>query len=96
MKCRHQNSRNAEKTSNANGKNRRVDKELLQRASETAHRVATVLYQDFGATKVAIFGSLTEPERFTQNSDIDIVVWGVSYNKCLDALWETKGLNPEF
>lgn len=76
--------------------NRRVDKELIQRAWETAHRLATVLYRDFGATKVAVFGSLTEPERFTQNSDIDIVVWGVSYNKCLDALWETKGLNPEF
>ena len=76
--------------------NRRVDKELLQRAWETAHHLATVLYQDFGATKVAAFGSLTEPERFTEHSDIDIVVWGVSYNKCLDALWETKGLNPEF
>lgn len=76
--------------------NRRVDKALIQRAWETAHRLATVLYRDFGATKVAVFGSLTEPERFTQNSDIDIVVWGVSYNKCLDALWETKGLNPEF
>ena len=76
--------------------NRRIDNELLQRAWKTAHRLATVLYRDFGATKVAVFGSLTEPKRFTQNSDIDIVVWGVSYNKCLDALWETKGLNPEF
>ena len=76
--------------------NRQVDKELLQRAWETARRLATVLYRDFGATKVAVFGSLTEPKRFTQNSDIDMVVWGVSYDKCLDALWETKGLNPEF
>ncbi len=76
--------------------NRQVDKELLQRAWKTARRLATVLYRDFGATKVAVFGSLTEPKRFTQNSDIDIVVWGVSYNKCLDALWETKGLSSEF
>lgn len=76
--------------------NRQVDKDLLQRAWETARRLATVLYRDFGATKVAVFGSLTEPKRFTQNSDIDIVVWGISYNKCLDALWETKGLNSEF
>ena len=76
--------------------NRRVDKELLQRAWETARRLATVLYRDFGATKVAVFGSLTEPKRFRQNSDIDILVWGVSYDKCLDALWETKGLDPEF
>ena len=76
--------------------NRQVDEELLQRAWKTAHRLAIVLYRDFGATKVAVFGSLTEPKRFSQNSDIDILVWGVSYDKCLDALWETKGLNPEF
>ena len=76
--------------------NHQVDKELLQRAWETAHRLAIVLYRDFGATKVAAFGSITEPERFTENSDIDIVVWGVSYNNCLDALWETKGLSSEF
>ena len=76
--------------------NRQVDKELVQRAWETARRLAIVLYRDFGATKVAVFGSLTEPKRFRQNSDIDILVWGVSYDKCLDALWETKGLDPEF
>lgn len=76
--------------------NRQVDKELVQRAWKTARRLAIVLYRDFGATKVAVFGSLTEPKRFRQNSDIDILVWGVSYDKCLDALWETKGLDPEF
>ena len=76
--------------------NRQVDKKLLQRAWETAHRLAIVLYRDFGATKVAVFGSLTKPERFTENSDIDMVVWGVSYDNCLDALWETKGLSTEF
>ena len=76
--------------------NRQVDKELVQRAWETARRLAIVLYRDFGATKVAVFGSLTEPKRFRQNSDIDILVWGVSYDKCLDALWGTKGLDPEF
>ena len=76
--------------------NRQVDKELIQRAWETARRLAIVLYRDFSAKKVAVFGSLTEPKRFTQNSDIDILVWGVSYDKCLDALWETKGLDPEF
>ena len=76
--------------------NRKIDKGLLQRAWEAAHHVATVLYQDYGASKVAIFGSLTQPRCFTEKSDIDIVVWGVSYNKCLDALWETEGLPTEF
>ncbi len=76
--------------------NRQVDEELLKRAWEAAHSVATVLYEDYGASKVAVFGSLTERECFTDNSDIDMVVWGVSYNKCLDVLWDTKGLTTEF
>ncbi len=76
--------------------NQQVDEELLQRAWEAAHRIATVLYQDYGASKVAVFGSLAERENFTRNSDIDIVVWGVSYNQCLDALWDTEGLSSEF
>ncbi len=76
--------------------NRKVDEELLQRAWQTAHHLATVLYQDYGASKVAVFGSLTTPECFTENSDIDIVVWGISYDRCLDALWGTEGLSTEF
>ena len=76
--------------------NRKVDKELVQRAWKDALRVATMLYQKYGATKVAVFGSLAEKERFCKYSDIDVVVWGVSYNRCLDALWETKDLSDEF
>ena len=75
---------------------RKIDEELLQRAWEAAHHIATVLYEEYGASKVAVFGSLTQPECFTGKSDIDIVVWGVSYNKCLDALWDTEGLTTEF
>ena len=75
---------------------RKVDKELVQRAWTDAQRVAAVLYQKYGASKVAVFGSLAEQERFCKYSDIDIVVWGVSYNRCLDALWETEGLSDEF
>ena len=37
--------------------NRKVDHALLQRAWQTAHQVATMLYEDFGATQVAVFGS---------------------------------------
>ena len=76
--------------------NRQVDEALLQRAWEAAHCVATVLYQDYGAAKVAVFGSLAERGRFTKESDIDIAVWGLPYGKCLDALWETKNLSTEF
>ena len=76
--------------------NRRVDEALLRRAWETAHRIATVLYQDFGAAKVAVFGSLAEREWFTKESDIDIAVWGLSDAECCDARWKTADLCTEF
>lgn len=76
--------------------NRQVDEELLQRAWEAAHRVATVLYEDYGASKVAVFGSLAEREWFHKHSDIDMAVWGLSHNKCLDTSSEIDRLICQF
>ncbi len=61
--------------------NRKVDEALLQRAWQTAHRIATMLYEDFDATQVAVFGSLAEPDAFSKWSDIDIAVWGIPNDK---------------
>ena len=61
--------------------NRKVDEALLQRAWGTAYRVAALLYEDFGATQVAVFGSLAEQENFSKWSDIDIAVWGIPNDK---------------
>ncbi len=61
-------------------KSRKVDDALLRRAWHTAHQVATLLYEQFGATQVAVFGSLTEPIGFTKASDIDIAVSGLSHD----------------
>ena len=65
-------------------KSRTVDDSLLHRAWKTAYQVATLLYEEFGATHVFVFGSLTEPMVFMKGSDIDIAVSGLSnavYNK---------------
>ena len=59
-------------------KNRIVDEGLLHQAWHTAHEVAALLYEQFGATQVFVFGSLTEPMQFTKESDIDIAVSGLS------------------
>ncbi len=80
----------------AHFRNRKVDAALLQRAWQTAHQVANMLYEDFGATRVAVFGSLAERDWFSKGSDIDIIVWGLSGNTYLDALWEIRNFNPEF
>lgn len=64
-------------------KSRVMDEGLLDRAWDTAYQVATLLYEEFGATQVFVFGSLTEPMAFTNRSDIDIAVSGLS-NKAYD------------
>ena len=59
-------------------KSRTVNEGLLHRAWDAAHEVAALLYEQFGATQVVVFGSLTEPMWFTKGSDIDIAVSGLS------------------
>ena len=77
-------------------KNRKVDEALLQRAWQTAHRVAAMLYEDFGATQVAVFGSLAERDWFSKGSDIDIVAWGIPSGKYFRAVAETLDFSQEF
>lgn len=76
--------------------NRKVDKALIQRAWQIAHRVAVMLYEDFEATQVAVFGSLARGTWFSKSSDIDVVVWGLPGDTYLEALWETRNLSKEF
>ncbi len=75
---------------------RAVDEALLQRAWQTAHKLAAMLYEDFGATQVAVFGSLAQQNRFSKWSDIDIAVWGLSSDQYFRAVYETIGFSQEF
>ena len=68
-------------------KNRGLEESRLHRAWQTAYEVATLLYEDFGATQVVVFGSLTEPIGFTNTSDIDIAVSGLS-TEDYDKAWK--------
>lgn len=76
--------------------NRKVDEALLQRAWHTAHKVAAMLYEDFGATQVAVFGSLAGQDWFSKASDIDIVAWGIPSDTYFRAVAETIGFSREF
>ena len=76
--------------------NRKVDEALLQRAWQTAHRVAAMLYEDFEATQVAVFGSLTKRESFSKWSDIDIAVWGIPSDMYFRAVWEAEDISRLF
>ena len=80
----------------AHFRTRQVDEALLQRAWQTAYRVAAMLYEDFGATRVAVFGSLAERDWFSPRSDIDIAVWGLPPRAYFRAVSETIGFSSEF
>lgn len=58
----------------------------LKKYNEAHKRLKTVI--DFlhaeGATEVLLFGSITGHESFTEHSDIDIAVRGISEDKRLD------------
>ena len=77
-------------------KNRIVDEGLLHRAWHTVHEVAALLYEQFGATQVAVFGSLTEPMWFTSGSDIDIAVSGLSHDAYDKAYKKIMNFDSEF
>ncbi len=44
---------------------------------EVAHKCAGILKQEFGATRVVLFGSMLNHERMWWGSDIDLAVWGL-------------------
>ena len=60
------------------------------------HEVAALLYEQFGATQVVVFGSLTEPMWFTKSSDIDIAVSGLSYDMYDKAYNKIMNFDSEF
>ena len=74
----------------------RVDAAVLRRAWKTAYQVALMLYEDFEATHVAVFGSLTMKGWFTEFSDIDIAVLGLSEEAHFDAQERANGISAEF
>ena len=66
----------------ATARRREKERELARkarhaRAWELAREAAAMLKKDFGATRVAAFGSLLDEERFSEWSDIDLAAWGV-------------------
>ncbi len=48
------------------------------RAWKAARRAAALLKEQFGATRVVVFGSLIHNESFTPWSDVDIAAWGIA------------------
>lgn len=57
---------------------------LAERARAELPKALAIL-QNYGATRVILFGSLCRPEKFHERSDIDLAVSGISSEKFIRA-----------
>ena len=64
-------------------------------AKETAECLAKVLKERFHASKVMLFGSATRTD-FSQWSDIDLAVWGISCSDYFRAVAYASGYSSIF
>jgi uncharacterized protein len=74
---------------------RREQEARRVRAWSLVHEAARLLKQEYAATQVAVFGSLTHPDRFTARSDVDLAVWGLTSANWLRAIGAVRELSRE-
>ena len=76
-----------------------ISNEVMERHEEAwnvAKEAATLLKNDFRASKVAVFGSLTDLSAFTLWSDVDLAVWGVPESRFYAAVGAVTDLTSDF
>jgi len=66
-----------------------------ERAWTLARQAASLLREQFGATRVAVFGSLAHKEAFTPWSDVDIAAWGIHPDDTWQAVGAVMDLDAE-
>ncbi len=83
------------------GARRRWEQEQRQlatrekRAWELARRAAALLREQFGATRVAVFGSLVHKKCFTPWSDVDVAAWGIRPEDTFRAIGAVMDIDAE-
>jgi len=60
-----------------------------------ARQAADLVRQQFGATRIVVYGSLVHSGRFTPWSDVDLDAWGLRSEDTLRALGAVMDLSPE-
>ncbi len=63
-----------------------LDSSRWEKAQAKLPTLISVLREQFGATHIKVFGSLTNKQRYTRRSDIDIAVWGVLPERLSEAI----------
>ncbi|MCC9078792.1 nucleotidyltransferase domain-containing protein [Litorilinea aerophila] len=61
-----------------------------------ARRAAALLKEQFGATRVVLFGSLAHGRWFSPTSDVDLAAWGLAPADFFTAVARLQDLAPGF
>jgi predicted nucleotidyltransferase len=75
---------------------RRVEYDLHRdKALRVARQAAELLKQEYGASRVVLFGSLAQDDRITPWSDVDLAAWGIRPDTFYTAVAQLSDLHPE-
>lgn len=66
-----------------------------ERAWELARQAAAALREQFGVSRVVVFGSLVHPGWFSPWSDVDIAAWGIGPEDTFRAIGVAMDLDTE-
>lgn len=66
-----------------------------QQGWQLAHNAAQMLQRDFQVKRIVLFGSLTQPDCFTQWSDVDLAAWGLTSENWLQAILTVYEMSVE-
>lgn len=69
---------------------------LQEQAWVEARRAASLLREQYGATRVVAFGSLVHPGCFTRWSDIDLAAWSIRPEDTFRAIGAVMDLSSSF
>jgi predicted nucleotidyltransferase len=70
--------------------------DVRERAWEQARKAARILREEFGATRVVVFGSLAHNLWCSERSDIDLAVWGIKLEDFFRASAKVNGVGIDF
>jgi predicted nucleotidyltransferase len=70
--------------------------QLKARAWEIARQAAKLLKEQFGATRVVVFGSLAHEHWFSKTSDVDLAAWGLKTEDYFHIVGKLQDLSTEF
>ncbi len=76
-----------------------LDTSLSMRCGEAwiiAEEAGRILKENYGASKVFVFGSVAKSSAFTHWSDIDLAAWGIPDEKFYAAVGAVTGLTDDF